>query len=125
MAQTIDNQIVLENKKLEKLEIQEHQWISQAMTNISSIDKIRPQLQRLLSTTNEKAQLLGSDMVNILNVDMQKKMEKLLSLTTLTINIHTGLQAWEEFQHQLSMFEKEIVEACVKQQPTTSHINIE
>ena len=59
-------------------------------------------------------QLLGTDMINILDLDIHKKMENLLSLTTLTIDIQNSLHAWEEFQHQLSVASKSIIEVCVQ-----------
>ena len=91
MVQTIDNQLILENHKLEKLEQKENQWISRDQTSLSSINKIRPRLQRLLSTTKERTQLLGIDMINILDLYMHKNMENLSSLTILTIDIQTSL----------------------------------
>ena len=64
-------------------------------------------------------------MINILDLDMHKKMENLSSLTTLTIDTQIDLHAWEEFQHQLSVSAEAIVEACVQQQPSTSQENLE
>ena len=40
MTQTIDDQLVLEINKIEKLEKQEHQWINQSQVSLSNIDKI-------------------------------------------------------------------------------------
>ena len=68
MAQTIHDQLVLEMTKLEKLEKQEHQWISQARPSLISLDKIRPHLQKLLAAAEEKKQILGTDMINILSI---------------------------------------------------------
>ena len=53
-------------------------------------------------------------MINILDLDIHKKMENLLSLATLTIDIQNALHAWEEFQHQLSVASEAIVEVCVQ-----------
>ena len=78
--------------KLEKLEKQEHQWISQARTIIIKLDKIRPQMQRVLAAAVEKTQILGTNMINILSIDMHQNIEKLLTLATLTIEIHKALR---------------------------------
>ena len=45
MTKTIDDQLVLEIHKLEKLEKEERQWISQSRLSLSNVDNIRPQLQ--------------------------------------------------------------------------------
>ena len=60
-------------------------------------------MQILLATAEEKEQILGTDMINILSIDMHQKVENLSTLTTLTIDIHKELHTWEDFQHQLSI----------------------
>ena len=87
MAQTIHGQLVLEMTKLEKLEKQEHQWISQAIPSLISIDKIRPHMQILVVATEEKAQILRTDIINIQIKDIHQKVENSSTLTTLTIDI--------------------------------------
>ena len=42
MRSTIQDQIVLETTKLEKLERQAHQWINQDLSNIDKLDTICP-----------------------------------------------------------------------------------
>ena len=75
-------------------------------------------MQRLLAAAKEKEQILGTDMINILSIDMHQKVENLSTLTTLTIDIHKALLTWEEFQHQLSITAKAIVEVYIQQQPS-------
>ena len=58
MVKTIQDQLVLEMAKLEKLEKQEHQWNSQDKPSIASLDKIHPHMKILLDTVEEKSQLL-------------------------------------------------------------------
>ena len=77
----------------------------------------------MLSAAEEKTQLLGTNMINILDLDMHKKMDNLSSLTTLTIDIQNALHAWKEFQHQLSVSAKAIVEVFVQEQSCTSQNN--
>ena len=60
-------------------------------------------MQILIAVAEEKVQILGTDMINILSIDMHQKVENLSTLTTLTIDIHKALRTWEEFQHQLSI----------------------
>ena len=52
-------------------------------------------------------------MINILDLYMNEKIENFSSLTTLTIDIHNALHAWEEFQHHLSIFVEDIIKVCV------------
>ena len=54
MAKIIQYRLVLEREKLEKLEKQEHQWISQARPSLVNLDKIRPHMKILLGTIEEK-----------------------------------------------------------------------
>ena len=51
----------------------------------------------LLDTAEEKSQLLGTDMSNMVELNIQQKMVNLLSLKTLNIDIHKVLCTWEEF----------------------------
>ena len=67
-------------------------------------------MQRLPAAVEEKTQILGTDMINILSIDMHQKIENLSTLTTLTIYIQKALHTWEEFQHQLSIIAESIVE---------------
>ena len=97
MVQTIQDQLMLEMVKLEKLEKQEHQWISQARPSLVSLEKILPHMKILLETVKDKEKILGLDMRNIFNIDMHQKVENLSSLTTLTIDIQNALRTWEEF----------------------------
>ena len=87
MRSTVQDQIVLETTKLEKLEKQAHQWMNQALPSLDTFYKIFPQMKRLLDTTEEKNKLLGIDMINIIKLPIQEKMSILLSITTLTIDI--------------------------------------
>ena len=103
MAKNIQDQLVLEMEKLEKIEKQEHRWIRQSRLSLVSLDKIRPHMKRLLHTTKEKIQLMGPDMRNIFNLNINQKVENFLSLKTLTIDIQKVLFTWEEFQHQLEI----------------------
>ena len=50
MKSTIQNQIVLETTKIKKLEKQAHQWMNQALPSLDTLDKICPQMKRLLDT---------------------------------------------------------------------------
>jgi len=60
-------------------------------------------------------------MINILDLYMNEKIENFSSLTTLTIDIHNALHAWEEFEHQLSVSTESIVEVCVQQHQYTNN----
>ena len=84
---TIQDHIVLETMKLEKLEKQDHQWVNQALPSIDKLDTIYPQMKILKDTVDAKAQFLGLDMNNILELSIQEKMATLYSITTLTIDI--------------------------------------
>ena len=75
-------------------------------------------MQQIIFVSEEKKQILGTDMINILNIDMHQKIENLEILTTLTIDIHKALHTWEEFQHQLSITIEVIVEVWIQQQPS-------
>ena len=67
----------------------------------------------ILDTSEEKEELLGPDMSNIVEFNIQQKMMNLSSLTTLTIDIHKVLCTWVEFQHQLAITVEEIVEVYI------------
>ena len=71
MRRTIQDHIVLETMKLEKLEKQAHQWVNQALPSIDKLDTICPQMQRMMNTTDEKYQFLGPDLNNILDISIQ------------------------------------------------------
>ena len=45
MGSTVQDQIVLETTKLEKLEKQAHQWMNQALPDLDTLDKIFPQIK--------------------------------------------------------------------------------
>ena len=94
MRSTIQDQIVLETTKLQKLEKQAHQWVQQALPSLDRLDTICPQMKRLLDTSEEKAQFIGPDMENITDLSIQEKMSTLSSITTLNIDIQKLLQNW-------------------------------
>ena len=54
MRSTIQNKIVLETSKIEKLEKQAHQWVNQAIPSIDKLDTICPQMKRLMDTSDKK-----------------------------------------------------------------------
>ena len=56
---------------------------------------------------------MGLDMERIAKLSIKENMLILSSLTTLTIDIQKVLQSWMEFQHQLAVTTKAIVEVCV------------
>ena len=99
MRNKIQEQIVLEIAKLQKLERQEHQWVQQALPSLDKLDTICPQMKRLLDVAEEKAQFMGPDMESIADLSIQENMSTLSSITTLTINTQKVLQSWTEFQH--------------------------
>ena len=99
MRGTIQNHIVLETTKLEKLEKQAHQWVNQALLRIDKLDTICPQMKRLMDTADEKSQFLGLGMNNIIYISIQEKISTLSSITSLTIDIQSALRSWEKFQH--------------------------
>ena len=94
MRITLQDHIVLEITKLRKLEKQTHQWMNQALSSLDTLDKICPQMKRLLDTVEEKTQLLGIDMRNIIDLPIQEKLSILSSITTLTIDIQNALRNW-------------------------------
>ena len=118
MNKTIEYQLAEETTKLNKLEKQAHQWINQANPSLDNLDKIRLHMNRLLDTTKDKAQLLGPNMSNILDLSIQQKMSNLSSVTTLTIDIQKALYNWTKFQHQLAVTAEAIVEICIQKQPS-------
>ena len=75
-------------------------------------------MKRILETTAEKDQFMGLDMEMIADLSIQEKMSALSSITTLTIDIQKVLQNWTEFQHQLAVTAKAIVEVCIQKRPT-------
>ena len=84
---TIEEQIVLETTKLQKLEREAHQWVQQALPNLEKVNIICPQMKRLIDTAEEKNQFMGPNMEKIVEVPISEKMSILSSLTTLTIDI--------------------------------------
>ena len=70
-------------------------------------------MKRIFETAEEKDQFMGPDIERIAELSIQEKMSILSSLTTLTIDIQKVLQSWMEFQHQLAVTSKAIVEVCV------------
>ena len=91
MKSTVQDQIVLETTKLEKLQKQEHQWINQTIPSLDTLDNICPHMKRLLDMVEEKAQFLGTDMDNIIDLSIQEKMSTMSSITNLTIDIQKAL----------------------------------
>ena len=69
-------------------------------------------------SVEEKKNLLGPNMENIVEIPMSEKMSILSSLTTLTIDIQKALQSWTDFQHHLTITTPAIVEVCVQKRPT-------
>ena len=47
----VEDQIMLETGKLQKLERQAHQWVQQALPSLDKLDAIYPQMKILLETT--------------------------------------------------------------------------
>ena len=92
MRQTIEEQILMESSKLQKLEREAHQWVQQALPNLEKVDNICPQLKRLLNAAEEQTQLWGPSMENIAEIPMAEKMSVLSSLTTLTIDIQKAFR---------------------------------
>ena len=114
MISTIQDQIVLETTKLQRLERQAHQWVQQALPSLDKLDTIFPQMKMLLETEKEKDQFMGPDMERIEDLSIQEKISTLSILTTLTIEIQKVLQNWIEFQHQLAVRTEAIVEVCLQ-----------
>ena len=94
MRSTIQEQIVLETMKLEKLEKQAHQWVNQALSSIDKLDTMCPQMKILMDTAYEKAHFLGPDMNNIIYISIQEKISTLSSIATLTLDIQRALSSW-------------------------------
>ena len=118
LRSTTENQIVLEIAKLQKLEQQAHQWVQQTIPSLEKLDIIYTQMKQLFETAEEKDQFMGLDMERIVELSIQEKMSILSILTTLTIDIQKVLQSWMEFQHQLAVIAKSIVEVYVQKRPT-------
>ena len=75
-------------------------------------------MKRLMDTTDEKSQVLGPNMNNIIDISIQEKMSTLSNITTLTIDIQRALRSWADFQHQLAISTEAIVEVCVQRKPS-------
>ena len=97
MENTVQDQIVLESVKLEKLEKQAHQWINQAIPSLDTLDNIFPHMKILLDTEEEKEQFLGPNMDNIIELSIQENMSTLSSISTFTIDIQKALCNWTKF----------------------------
>ena len=118
LRNTIQDQIVLETTKLQRLERQAHQWVQQALPSLEKLDTIYTQMKTLLETVEERDQFMGLDMERIADLSIQEKKSTLSSITTLTIDIHKVLQSYIEFQHQLVVIAEAIVEVCIQKLPT-------
>ena len=118
LRQTIEEQIVLETNKLQKLEREAHQWVQWALPNLEKVDIIFPQIKRLIDTAEEQNQILGPNMEKITEVPLSENMSVLSSLTTLMINIQKAFQSWKDFQHHLSIIAPAIVVICIQKRPT-------
>ena len=94
MKSTVQDQIVLETTKLEKLEKQALLWINHIIPSLDTLDKICPHMKILPDTAEEKAQFLGTDMDNIIDLSIQEKMSTMSSITNLTIDIQKALRNW-------------------------------
>ena len=114
----MEEQIVLETTKLQKLEMEAHQWVQQSPPNLEKFDTIFPQMKQLIETTEEKDQFMGPEMDRIAEVSISEKMSILSGLTTLTIDIQKILQSWTDFQHHLVVTAPTIVEVCVQKRTT-------
>ena len=68
MRSTIQDHIVLEIEKLEKLEKRAHQWVIQAIPSLDKLDTICLKMKRLLDAVDERAQFSGPNMINITNL---------------------------------------------------------
>ena len=88
---TIEDQIVLETTKLQKLEREEHQWVQQSLPNLEKVDIICPQMKRLILIAEEQDQFMDPNMERIAEVSISEKMSILSGLTTLTIDIQKAL----------------------------------
>ena len=71
--------------------------MNQEIPSLNILDKICPHMKILLHTAEEKAQLLGPDMDNIIDLSIQEKMLTLSSITTLTIDIQKAHCNWTKF----------------------------
>ena len=59
MNKTIQDQPMLETTKLDKLEKEAHQWLTQSNPSLEKLDEIGPHMKRLLDNAEEKEQFLG------------------------------------------------------------------
>ena len=75
-------------------------------------------MKLLIDTANEKAQFLGPNMINIVELSIQEKLSTLSCITTLTIDIQRALRSWAYFQHRLAISPEAIVEVCVQRKPS-------
>ena len=70
MRSTIQDHIVLETAKLQKLEKQAHQWVQQALPSLNRLYTIFPHMKRLLDTMEEKAEFIGPSMESITDISI-------------------------------------------------------
>ena len=66
----IEEQIVLETAKLQKLEREAHQWVQQALPNLEKVNILCPQMKQLIKTVEEKDQSMGPNMERIAQVSI-------------------------------------------------------
>ena len=70
LRNTIQDQIVLEIAKLQRLIRQAHQWVQQALPSLEKLDTIFPQMKILLETAEEKEQFMGPDMERMVDLSI-------------------------------------------------------
>ena len=87
LRSTIEDQIVLETAKLQKIEWQAHQWVQQAIPSLDKLDIIFPYMKWLIETIEEKDQFMGLNMEGLAKVSISDNILILSSLTTPTIDI--------------------------------------
>ena len=68
LRNTIQDQIVLEKTKLQRLERKAHQWVQQVLPSLEKLETICPQMKRLLEAADEKDHFLGPNMERIANL---------------------------------------------------------
>ena len=66
--------------------------MNQVIPSLDTLDKICPHMKRLLNTAEEKAQIFGPDMDNIIDLSIQEKMLTLSTIRPLSIDIHKALR---------------------------------
>ena len=66
----MQDQIIPETVKLQRLERQAHQWVQQALPSLEKLDTIYLQMKRLLETTEEKDQFIRPNMERIADLSI-------------------------------------------------------